>query len=237
MLYCGIPAQQSASHWEGKQLTPGKVDIQVTVILGGGRDKRGELTDLSRQRLDKGAALYRDNVAKKLLVMGGHYSAWSPKAIKFPQPTAELSKAYLTAKGVTDADIIVAPEEARDTIGEAFLTRKVLRNAGLTRILLVTSDKHMKRALFIFQRILGNDMRIDTAEVPCGSLLHEAEEQQYLGAAVQLFASLPAVIPDPPNWDAWYAHYGWLYEEYDRIRAQFATGHDPSQAYGAIHDE
>lgn len=122
------------------------------IVLGGGRFNSGDLTPLSIQRLDAGINLYKQGFAPTICALGGHKSTYRTGAIEFDTTGAELRKRYFLDHGVPEGNIIKV-EEGRDTIGEAFASRKVLRKRGVRKLLVVTSDKHLERSLFIFRRI------------------------------------------------------------------------------------
>ena len=66
----------------------------LIIILGGGRDNKGKLTQMSTQRLDKGYQIYKTG-NKKILVLGSKYSTYLPNAIHFPETGAQLRKKWL----------------------------------------------------------------------------------------------------------------------------------------------
>jgi uncharacterized SAM-binding protein YcdF (DUF218 family) len=208
----------------------------VIIILGGGRDNQGNLTQLSIQRLDKGYELYQRGEARKIFALGEYLSTYNPNAIHFKKTGAKLKRTYLVEKRVPPEDIILV-EEARDTIGEALASRKRTRELGFKKILLVTSDKHMERALWTFRRTFGKGFTIEGRSVASGDFLNEDEERKYLGAVKDFFRKLPEDIPNP-NLETWYEDHKELYNRYEEIRDRYHPPSSPkSQAYMGVRDK
>lgn len=200
------------------------------IVLGGGRDNRGNLTPLSIQRLDKGVELYRRGKAEKIFALGDHFSVPNSKAIRFEKSGAQLRGDYLIMREVSPGDIIFV-HEGRDTIEEAFVSKRKARELGLRKILLVTSDKHLGRALWIFRRIFGEGFEIEGRSVPCGDLLNEDEEKERLQAIKKFFKKFPQDVPEPDP-KTFYNDFKELFGEYDEIHKKyFPPGGPECQAY------
>jgi uncharacterized SAM-binding protein YcdF (DUF218 family) len=90
------------------------------------------------------ARLYRAGKAPVILVSGG-VIPWLGSDI----PEAESMQLLLEEWGVPGASIL-AEAASRNTYENAVLTRRVLAERGLQRVLLVTSALHMPRALATF---------------------------------------------------------------------------------------
>ena len=204
------------------------------IVLGGGRNDKG-LTSLSTKRLDKSWELFQNRQAQKIFAMGGHYSTYTEDSICFPDTGAQLRRDYLLNKGNISSDNIVMVEDGRDTIYEAFASRKIARDMGLKNIILVTSEKHTARALFLFQRIFGKNFTItgnkDTwAET--GDVLLDAEETAYFSLWKGVFDKLPTEIPDPESWEQWYKQNIENYKAHKQIHDEFhPPGSEESEAY------
>ncbi|MDO8240982.1 MAG: YdcF family protein [Candidatus Moranbacteria bacterium] len=204
------------------------------IVLGGGRTNDGELTTLSKQRLDAGCKLYHEGAAPKIFALGGAFSTYSPDAIQFTQTGAEQKSAYMIERGVDSEDIIKVVG-GRDTIGEAFVSRDTAKELNFKKLLLVTSDKHMERAMFIFNRIFGSAYVIESEEVPCGEILNAEEEKEYLQVTKELFDTLPEEIPTPESWDVWKETNHQLYDEIKRIHANYVgSGPETNEAYMGV---
>ncbi|MEU7863285.1 YdcF family protein [Nonomuraea sp. NPDC049141] len=208
--------------------------VEAAVILGGGLDKNGKLTKLGTDRLDKGAELWRSRPTTRLIVMGGHYWWWSPRAERSEQLTSQLRAEYLLSAGVPEDAIVQADGEARDTISEAFVASVAIAELSVGGVALVTSDKHMYRAFYVFTRVLGPEIPLIPVEVPCGDLLNDEEEAAYLSATRREIEPLGSPVAVPPSWEEWYRKHEEMYEEFARIREHFAAQEGAaSQAYGS----
>lgn len=165
---------------------------EAIIVLGGGRHgedkpmlgvKKGDLTTLSTDRLDAGARLFKDllptNPDLKIFALGEKKSTYAPTSIEFEEPCCVLRKNYLLSRDISD-NAIVEVNGGRDTIGEAFATRAACRELGIKQVLLVTSKTHMERALWIFQRVFGEEIFIDQPEEKylCKDKLNLDEERE-----------------------------------------------------------
>lgn len=200
------------------------------IVLGGGRTNQGELTELSKQRLDKGVELFKRGRGKLIFAIGSHYGSYGPKgSIHFKPAGAKLRRDYLIERNIPLKSIIMV-KGGGDTVCEAFASRKKTRELGLKKILLVTSDKHMRRALFIFRRIFGKNFQIGGSSIDSGDLLNEDEERESLEAIRRYFANLPEEIPES-NLETWYENNADLYCQYKKIHDRYHPPGKESQAY------
>ena len=200
----------------------------------GGRNDKG-LTPLSTARLDKGWELLQQGKAPKIFALGGHYSTYMVDAKSYPDTGAQLRKDYLLNKGNINSDNIVMVEDGRDTIYEAFASRKIAREMGIENVLLVTSEKHMKRALYLFQKIFGKNFHVHGGQdtwAETGNVLLDAEEEAYFRLWKGVFDKLPDEIPDPESWEQWYKQNIENYQQHKKIHDEFhPPGGTESQAY------
>lgn len=229
--YGQFTAAPSERNWSALAVSGSRDAI---VILAGGRHPDGRLTDLTEQRLAKGAAIFLAGAASNVLVMSGRY-AMGPRAIRFPDVQALIAKARLITLGVPAEAVVAAGDDmVRDTITEALMARRVAIERGWSTIVLVTSDLHMVRARLIFERVLGDEFTVEPAEAPCGDLLSPEREAMYREIVSSHLAFEPAVIPDPRDWETWYRAHHDLYAEFADIDSRFRVdGKEVSQAYVA----
>ena len=208
----------------------GEAVAQTAVILGGGFFPDGTLTNLSRQRLDAGAQLFLSGQVLSLTVLGTSKSTYLPNALSYDRPGAEKRAEYLQGKGIPSASInkII---DGRDTIGEALACRKALPDLGISNFILVTSDIHMARAMWIFSTILSMDFVITPYGVPCGGLLLPDEEAVYLETTQNYFAARPGILE---NVDDWHNHHAQLYRLFKDIHDRFHPPGKESEAYCAV---
>ena len=204
----------------------------AAIILAGGRYNTGKLTPLSIQRLDRGYELYKEKVVSKIITLGGHYSTYSPKAIKMAESGAQLSKEYLMRLGA-DAKDIIKTEDGRDTICEAFTAREQIEKLEFTDLIIVTSDQHMERALWVYHRILGKNFSIIGEEVPCGDILIIEEEKEYFEATRKFFQKFPQEIR-MPDLLTWFDNNAELYIRFKRTHDKYHPPGKESQAYSGV---
>lgn len=202
----------------------------TAVVLGGGFFMDGTLTTLSRQRLDAAIALFRAEKIATITVLGERKSTYLSNAIEFEKTGAEKRADYLAQSGIPTDKIHQIPF-GRDTIGEALAVKK---HGEFSKFLLITSDLHMPRAHWIFQTILGDSVKIEDYPVPCDGLLLMEEEQDYLAATRNYFATRPHILENTDNWHTLHSE---LYATFKTIHDKHHPKGKESQAYCAVRDE
>lgn len=202
------------------------------IVLGGGRYNDGSLTELSKQRLDAGVRLYKQGMAPKIFALGEKYSNYRPDAICFSKTGARVRSKYLQERGVSKKDIVLV-SSGRDTISEAVACRKKCRRLGDKNLLVVTSHKHLARAVFVFKRVFGNDYIIDGKGVPCGSLINEQAEKELLALFKSYFSKYPDKIPDY-SWAHWYKENYYYYQQTNLHLKHQQMGRKNFQAYAGV---
>ena len=98
-----------------------------------------------RERLNHAAQLYQAGAAQRVIVTGG-------VGVKSRYSEAEIGRRYLLRLGVADVDILVEDQSA-DTIENLANVKKIAVAEGLDSFILVSTPFHMKRAMFIAQRV------------------------------------------------------------------------------------
>ncbi len=122
--------------------------VDAIVVLGGGAldnapDLDGE-GSISADSLARVLGSYRlhATLRKPIIVAGG--------TIFGKKPESELSKKYLLMLGVKEQDILTEAM-SKDTRENALFVRDICQKRNWTRIALVTSAFHMKRAVILFK--------------------------------------------------------------------------------------
>ena len=121
------------------------------IILGGGLKRDGSLHEFVRARVREGAQLYENKTAPRL-IMCGAYSfilGFVP-----PKTEARAMGEYAESLGVSRGDIILE-ERSKDTVGNIYFAKKILRKRGWRDVIFVTSAFHAARAEFLAVKILG----------------------------------------------------------------------------------
>lgn len=165
--------------------------IDAIVILGGGITAEGVLSHATRERLDcflkKRKALSRASI-----ILSGRWSGFMKVEPRITE--AQEMKEYLIKHGVGAHQIIIE-SESLDTISNAVFVRQVVdRHRHWKKILLITSDWHMERALWIFQRILVKSYKVTPLSIVSEKATKERRDyEKYLLAVAKRF------LKDPPT--------------------------------------
>jgi uncharacterized SAM-binding protein YcdF (DUF218 family) len=148
-------------------MPPARAD--AIVVLGRGVDPDGALPTLAKQRVARAAELFAWGVAPRL-IFSGRCSLMTDTE---PARTEAAAMAeYAIALGIPKRAVILE-EESRDTIGNAyFVLRRFLEPNDWMSIRVVTSDFHIQRTAWVFQKVLG--LGYDVAYSPSPSELDHA---------------------------------------------------------------
>jgi len=128
--------------------------IEVIIILGH-KSELGNLSEMARERIAKGVEIYKEKKVK--IIMSGGYSLQNRKDSGVIE--SELMKDYAIKKGIPPKDIILE-SESRDTQGNAYFTKQIIKSNAWKNILVVTSDFHIPKSKFFFDYIYGEDYKI-----------------------------------------------------------------------------
>ena len=127
--------------------------IDVIIILGCGIDKQGAVSRITKERLD--FFLGKKNELSDIpILLSGRYSGLERNKPKITE--AQAMKRYLIAKGINPIRIYLEMRSL-DTVSNAIFSEKIVKkHKNWKHILLITSDWHMKRALWIFRKVFNN---------------------------------------------------------------------------------
>lgn len=117
------------------------------VVLGSPNDKAGNLSCIAIERCKQALSEYHQTPGAKILPTGG----WGEHFNTTEKPHAYYIHRYLVAHGIPDRDILECVESA-STIEDAKLSKPILDPSGITELIVVTSDFHIPRARFLFER-------------------------------------------------------------------------------------
>ncbi len=134
-------------------------DYLYALILGAKVHEGGILSDMLRDRMDAGIALYQEGSVKKLLLSGDNSGKWG-------EVTA--MKEYAIQNGIPEADIIM-DEEGFSTYESLSRAKQVY---GIEKLVIVTQKYHLYRALYIAKHM-------DITAVGCDAALHSYGGQLY----------------------------------------------------------
>ncbi|MBU3905284.1 MAG: YdcF family protein [Nanoarchaeota archaeon] len=132
--------------------------LDAIVILGSQVKQDGSIDDFMKFRLDKGIEIFNENIAS-YLIMSGKYGFLSKE--KPPITEAEAMKKYAIEHDIPE-DKLLLEDQSKDTIGNAYFTKiKYLKPRNWNKLVIVTSDFHLKRTEYVFNKILGADYQIE----------------------------------------------------------------------------
>lgn len=136
--------------------------IDVIIILGCGINKQGAVSRITKERLD--FFLEKKNKFSDIpILLSGRWSGLKRNKSKITE--AQAMKKYLVMRGINLTRIYLEMKSL-DTVSNAVFSEKIVRkHKNWKRILLVTSDWHMKRALWIFQKVFNGSYCIDVLSV------------------------------------------------------------------------
>jgi uncharacterized SAM-binding protein YcdF (DUF218 family) len=119
----------------------------IILLLGSPSDERGELLSVARERCERAILEYRRHRGFKILPTGGFGTHFNTT----DKPHATYLRAYLIAHGIPQDDIL-GFAESRNTIEDARLSYPLVKESGVSRAIVVTSDYHGARAEYVFRR-------------------------------------------------------------------------------------
>ncbi|MFH1377067.1 MAG: YdcF family protein [Candidatus Woesearchaeota archaeon] len=121
----------------------------VIIILSCGFNKN-DIDKETKSRVKKAVKLYKKRVSNKILMSGGIFNG---KSISY------LMKKYAVGLGVKSKDLFIE-EKSKDTIGNAVFSKSIIKKNKWKNIIIVTSDYHLKRSLYIFKHVFGEKYKI-----------------------------------------------------------------------------
>lgn len=121
--------------------------IFAIVVLGAPNDENGNLSSIAVERCHQGYAEFLRHPDAFMLTTGGRGAHFNTTN----KPHALYTRRALMAMGVPE-DRFLESAESVNTIEDARLARPILDRHGVTDVIVVTSDFHMPRARFLFER-------------------------------------------------------------------------------------
>jgi uncharacterized SAM-binding protein YcdF (DUF218 family)/glycosyltransferase involved in cell wall biosynthesis len=113
------------------------------VVFAGGVGESGKAGGGFQERVTQAVRLYRAGMAPRLIFSSGFV---------FTLREAEVMRAVAIANGIP-ADAIVLEEQAANTYQNVEYTRRILNDRQWTRVLLVSSPYHMRRAMLTWKKV------------------------------------------------------------------------------------
>ena len=123
------------------------------IILSHEMDVNGNLSEESLSRLKMAGSMYFQKKSKNIITVGWDYRSDSDLFI------SDVYKSNLISMGVP-ANSIISENKSRDTVGDAFFSKKIALKFNWKKLLVITSEYHILRAKKIFQFIYGNEFNL-----------------------------------------------------------------------------
>ena len=129
------------------------------VVLGGGTVTKSLPRPMvevngAGDRIIYAAELYRQGLADRIL-LGGSYIPWRDGEVLtengVSSPASEMAELMTDSFGIPE-DALLIQDRSVNTYEEAVEDAKILRENGLSKIILVSSATHMRRAVPLFEK-------------------------------------------------------------------------------------
>jgi uncharacterized SAM-binding protein YcdF (DUF218 family) len=128
----------------------------MIIVLGSPNSKDGKLYNIARERCELAIREYRQRPGWKLLLTGGYGAHFNTT----DQPHAAYLKHYLISRGIPAHDIVEFAVST-NTLEDASCSKPIVQKYKVTKIVVVTSDYHLDRARYVFEREYA-DTEIDS---------------------------------------------------------------------------
>jgi uncharacterized SAM-binding protein YcdF (DUF218 family) len=148
----------------------------LIIILGSPNDEAGRLSVMAQGRVALGYQIYTERraVGWKLLLTGGFGEHFNRTAL----PHAHYLQQWLLTQGVPAHDMVDFAL-SRHTGEDALLARSIVERVGIRQLCIITSDFHLARATFIFQKVFP-DYTLEFVGAPYLSTYSVTEQDRLL---------------------------------------------------------
>lgn len=119
----------------------------VIVVLGSPNDAQGQLLSIALERCSQALAEFKENPTYAVLPTGG----WGPHFNTTDKAHGFYVRQELAGRGIPGSAFLPCTESS-NTIEDASLSRPILDSYPGAELIVVTSDFHAARALFLFER-------------------------------------------------------------------------------------
>ncbi len=135
----------------------------IIVVPGAGVDKKGNVSEEAERRLLKAKELHEEHQTPILLC--GKHSFLCKENIP-PVTEARAMRSFLLKMGVNENQIHLE-EDSKDTVGNAYYAKinYFIPNKE-TEAFVVTSDFHLERVRYVFQKVFGEEYGFQFISVP-----------------------------------------------------------------------
>jgi hypothetical protein len=119
----------------------------MIVVLGSPNSEHGELYSIAKGRCERALIEYAKRSGWKLLLTGGYGAHFNTT----DQPHAAYLRHYLVERGVP-SQAFVEFAESTNTLQDASFSKSIVLKYSVPEIVVVTSDYHIDRARYVFER-------------------------------------------------------------------------------------
>lgn len=151
----------------------------MTIVVLGGGIENNKLPEQVKKRLNEAIKISKERGVDRFLVCG-KYSFLFDKS-EAPEITeAELMKRYLIKQGIDKGNIYLE-NKSMDTISNAYFAKtEHFLPEGETEGLVITSEYHIPRVKYIFEKIFGKGFDLEFKGIKTGASKRLLERQKEL---------------------------------------------------------
>ena len=124
--------------------------MEVIIILSHFMNKNGILNNETINRINKAIEIRSQRKANLIITSGWAYRKDNSNAI------GKIVKNFISKNFKLENCKILVNTKSRDTVGDAFYSRAKLLEYSISKITVVTSDYHTRRAKLIFNSFFSN---------------------------------------------------------------------------------
>ena len=128
----------------------------IIIVLGSPNDDQGNLFGVAKERCSAAYHVWQDNPSWPILLTGGYGEHFN----RTSQPHAAYLRQRLIELGVEEVAFLPFAE-SMNTLEDASKSKPIALATGLKRALVITSDYHLARAEFVFEKeFSGTDIAL-----------------------------------------------------------------------------
>jgi uncharacterized SAM-binding protein YcdF (DUF218 family) len=132
--------------------------LDILILLGNQNDSQGNLSPIAKSRCDLAVQLLQENEGLVVLPTG----AFGPHFNTSDRPHGPYLTEYLIEKGISP-DRILPHTDSSNTLEDARCARRVAVDSDAQKVIVVTSEFHMRRVRYIFGRVF-QDIQVEFRE-------------------------------------------------------------------------
>lgn len=122
--------------------------LEILVVLGSPNSPSGELSTISKSRLDYCRIMFKKG--NLILCTGG----WGLHFNKSDKSHAYYGKEYLIENGLSEKDFLEFAL-SENTVDDAIKIKSIVSSFNNVKLTVITSDYHIERVKLVFNEILG----------------------------------------------------------------------------------